>query len=1493
MLTAALCVGAVVAGVSALSGGFTELDSHANLGVFGQNCTVYEDTGRKVDVRDFKDSDPSVTGVPIVNVICAYDDPGTGETIMLLANDVMYVDSMRNNLIPPFLLRQAGNIVKDVPKQHCRHPTFEDHTIFNPSTQIRIPLSLRGVFSGFATRALTQHEIDNASSYRCMWLTPEGMWDPNDDSFAEKERSYLDSDGDMIMFSERELRNKSDSNLLADVSQVCATGQVYPPGVPIDDYELYVSSVLAPEWGATDELRRPLLVGHQDPQPYADIASVELEMDSGDVFHEGLTSIDLAVCDDDCLSEAIQTNLQNSQFKMALGAASVSNHDDDLFESMGEVIADAGYVLSAVGAGNSRGVTAAQLQKVWQIRPQDAERTIQQTTQLNNQSTNSTLSRQFGTNDRMLRYNRLHSVFFTDTMKATARARSTRGYEYVQVFVSDTGFIYVHFMESQSDYPDALKAFAKEVGAPDTLVCDPHPTQVQRSVRRFCNQIGTTLKILEARTQWADRAELYIGLIKEAVRKDLRCTDAPLVLWDYAMERRVLIANATAKSNFKLQGETPYARTFGHLPDISNLCQWDFYEFCYYRDDDSFPMPKEVLGRVLGPAKHEGNEMAQYVLNIKGNVVARRSLRRLTPAELAQSNESEARKRWLFDKAIHQRLGNSYSLAPPVPDNRLLAKFEEVMSDEELKVELPYVLGEEGSPDVLVGDLTDSTGKPITDRAIDRVSYTDTLIGAEVILHNENGDKGICKVLREAVDEQGRTVGVADNNPDLNTLVYKVQCWDGAIREYSANVIAECILNEADENGHFSCELESIIDHSRDGSAVRKEQLSSAQGSVHRKTTKGWKLRVKWRDGSQEWTALSDLKESYPVQVADYAKANDLVDEPAFKWWVPYTLRKREFICSSVKARMKHKNIKYGIRVPANLKEAFALDKENGNNLWQKAYEKEMRNVGIAFQILGDGEKRPGYTKASGHLIFDVKMDMTRKARWVMDGHRTPDPETSSYAGVVSKESIRVALTYAALHDIPVWAADIKNAYLSAPTSEKHYVVCGPEFGQENVGRHAIITRALYGGKAAGRDYWLFLRKFMQRLGFQSSRGDPDVWFRENKRKSDGSPYYEYVLLYTDDILVLSDNAESVLRNEIGGPDGFELKPDSIGPPSQYLGGKVSSVTLQNNQKAWSFSSGQYVSEAVANVKKYLQTIGRSLPKRAETPMAANYRPEVDVSRELTPTMAAYYHSLIGQLRWIVELGRADICLEVSMLSSHLALPREGHLDQVLHIFAYLGKHHNAALVFDPTEWDVPEGHFPKQDWNFSIYGCEGLKEVLPDDMPKPLGKNMRIRVFVDSDHAGDEVTKRSRTGFIVFLNNAPIYWFSKKQTSCETSTYGSEFIAMKTACEYVRGLRYKLRMMGLRVDEPAYIYGDNQSVLANSGNPGATLKKKTSAIAYHFVREGCVRDEWRTWYINTHENVADLFTKPLPNNEKRWGFVSKFLAYLAPHQYYEDEGSS
>jgi len=164
--------------------------------------------------------------------------------------------------------------------------------------------------------------------------------------------------------------------------------------------------------------------------------------------------------------------------------------------------------------------------------------------------------------------------------------------------------------------------------------------------------------------------------------------------------------------------------------------------------------------------------------------------------------------------------------------------------------------------------------------------------------------------------------------------------------------------------------------------------------------------------------------------------------------------------------------------------------------------------------------------------------------------------------------------------------------------------------------------------------------------------------------------------------------------------------------------------------------------------------------------------------------------------------------------------------------------------------------------------------------MPKPIGKEFVLRVQVDADHAGETLTQRSRSGFIVFLNNAPIYWRSKNQTSCEMSTYGSELVAMKQATEFVRRLRYKLRMFGIPVDEPAFISGDNQLVLCNTTKPESMLKKKAHAISYHFIPKGCARNELCTAYVKTNYNPADLMTKPL-SREKRCGFVQMLLRHL------------
>ena len=152
-----------------------------------------------------------------------------------------------------------------------------------------------------------------------------------------------------------------------------------------------------------------------------------------------------------------------------------------------------------------------------------------------------------------------------------------------------------------------------------------------------------------------------------------------------------------------------------------------------------------------------------------------------------------------------------------------------------------------------------------------------------------------------------------------------------------------------------------------------------------------------------------------------------------------------------------------------------------------------------------------------------------------------------------------------------------------------------------------------------------------------------------------------------------------------------------------------------------------------------------------------------------------------------------------------------------------------------------------------------------------PRGKSVVITAFVDADHAGNVVTRRSQTGIITFINKSPIDFYSKRQNTVESSTFGSEFVAMRTAVERSGALRYKLRMFGVPISGPTNFLGDNNSVVNCSSRPDARLNKKHNQICYHSVREAAAMGEIRVGKEGTDTNIADLFTKMLSNAKRRF----------------------
>ena len=241
---------------------------------------------------------------------------------------------------------------------------------------------------------------------------------------------------------------------------------------------------------------------------------------------------------------------------------------------------------------------------------------------------------------------------------------------------------------------------------------------------------------------------------------------------------------------------------------------------------------------------------------------------------------------------------------------------------------------------------------------------------------------------------------------------------------------------QCDIEGNQYSVIDHIVDHRKDNKVVGKDnQHVTLNGKTYKeKTTRGWQLCIEWKDKSTSWERLSDMKESYPVDVAENAEATGISDEPAFSWWTTHVLKKRQRIIAVVNKTYHKMTHQFPIKVPKTVEEALVLDKEHGNDLWWKTKQKEMSAVKVAFKILDDDDKPPIHSQyMKCHMVFSIKMeDFSRKAHLVAGGHMVEAPKSLTFASVVSRESVRITLTLAALNELEVKTSDIQNACLTA-----------------------------------------------------------------------------------------------------------------------------------------------------------------------------------------------------------------------------------------------------------------------------------------------------------------------------------------------------------------------------------------------------------------------------------------------------------------------------
>ena len=1026
--------------------------------------------------------------------------------------------------------------------------------------------------------------------------------------------------------------------------------------------------------------------------------------------------------------------------------------------------------------------------------------TLKHTTQFARMDTRLPLRKHFKTRFPAANVSRLNEIVATDTFFSDVPAiddgiMGHGGSTMLQLYCGCTShFTAVYPMKTDHEMAHTLEDFIRSHGAPNALFSDNARAQIGKTVREILRMYAIKDFRCEPHHQHQNFAERQIQEVKKRCNTLMDRTGTPASYWLLCTNYAVYILNRLSSAS--LNQKTPLEVATGQQPDISAILAFHWYQPVYYRSPKS-PYPSispERSGRVVGFAEHQGDALTFLIMDdITHQVVARSELR------------------------AHNHLHPNLRTVPTLDNSDAVGG------------EPPY------KPIMSSSDLS---GLDIDPTTLKLPKFSpDELLGRTFIRKDKDGNHYSAKVVRKIIDKD------AENEHKIKFLA---EIGEGKYDEIlSYNEISNFIEEQEElEPEEKRWTFSKIIEHQGPISSKHKDYKGSA-----------YNVLIEWDDGSQTYEPLDTMIKDDPITLAIYAQENNLLKTPSWKRLKRIINRNPTIqrMVNKTKTRSSTPNYQFGIQIPRNVKEAYALDERNGNTKWQDAMNAEIISLKEfnTFESHGRIKFLADHKRIVVHFVFAVKHDLRHKARLVAGGHLTDPSTEGTYSGVVSLRSLRIATLAAELNDLDIMVGDISSAYLEAYTKEKVYFIAGPEFGPLE-GHLLTIVRALYGLRTSGAQWHERLADTLRNMGYQTCKADPDVWLK------DCDTHYKYVCVYVDDIMMFGKNPQAFF-DELTHVYHYQLK--GVGPPVYHLGGDF--FRDKDNTLAWGTAS--YVKKMIQNY----EIMFNEKPKEYSSPMIEKDHPELDLTEELGPEDIKRYQSLIGALQWLVTLGRFDILVGVATMGSFRIAPRKGHLDRLKRIFGYIKKYPDGAIRFR-TKIPDHESYTPpiNSDWAQAQYG--NGKEELPPDMPTPKGKMMRTTTYADANLMHDVVTGRSMSGILHLINQTPIQWFSKKQNTVETATYGSEFMVARQATEQILDLRYTLRMMGIPIDGKSWLFGDNQSVITSATIPKSTLNKRHNALSYHRVRECIAFGIINLVHVDGKNNPSDVLTKFLPYSKLR-----------------------
>ena len=493
---------------------------------------------------------------------------------------------------------------------------------------------------------------------------------------------------------------------------------------------------------------------------------------------------------------------------------------------------------------------------------------------------------------------------------------------------------------------------------------------------------------------------------------------------------------------------------------------------------------------------------------------------------------------------------------------------------------------------------------------------------------------------------------------------------------------------------------------------------------------------------------------------------------------------------------------------PKNVSEA------SQDESWMKAMEEELTQIekNETWELV----PRPANKNVIGtKWVFRNKLNedgkvVRNKARLVCKGYAQVEgiDFEETFAPVARLEAIRMFLAFAVYKDFTVYQMDVKSAFLNGKIKEEVYIEQpdGFQLG-ENPNLVCKLKKALYGLKQAPRAWYSRLDTYLQQQGFRKGMVDSNLYIKSEKANQ------LIVVVYVDDIIF--GGSKNELCKNFADNMQTEFEMSMIGELAFFLG-------LQINQ----LKNGMFISQT-KYVKEMLKKFTMEDCKPVSTPMTTGCKLSKD---DKAPTVdQTQYRSMIGSLLYLTAT-RPDILQAVCMVARFQANPKETHVTAVKRIFRY-------------------------------------LKGTVEYGLWYPRGKDFTLIAFSDADWAGCVDDRKSTSGGAFYLGNNLVGWHSKKQDSVSLSTAEAEYIAATSCCTQILWMKQMLKDFGIQINEPISVLCDNTSAINISKNPVMHSRTKHIAIRYHFLKERVAQGEVQLEFVPTTEQVADIFTKPLPKD--------------------------